>query len=63
MAGLSVCLGQVAYDGYRACSDGKSLVSGAELPEWDGLPEPIRTAWGAAARAVASFCEGAPGVC
>ncbi len=57
MGDLVVNLGQVAYDGYRASSDGKSLVSGAELPAWPDLPEPIREAWAAAADAVVAFCE------
>lgn len=46
------CPGQVAYEGYCADTDGKSLVSGAVLPAWADLPEPVRHAWEAAGRAV-----------
>lgn len=45
-------LGKVAYEGYRAFSDGKSLVSGQPIPEWEMLSEPIQLAWMAAADAV-----------
>ncbi len=45
--------GRLAYETYRRKSSGKSLVSGAELPEWERLNEPIRDAWDAAGRAVA----------
>ena len=31
------CYGQRAYDAYSAFSGGKSLVTGAELPEWESL--------------------------
>lgn len=41
--------GRAAYERYLFVSDGKSLVSGAELPGFDGLSEPIRAAWRAAA--------------
>jgi hypothetical protein len=37
--------GQRAYERYCESSDGKSLVSGAELPGWDGLDEKIKAAW------------------
>lgn len=42
-------LGKVAYDAYCKSSGGVSLVSGANLPEWEGLSDAIRTAWIAAA--------------
>jgi hypothetical protein len=44
--------GKLAYDAYRQFSDGKSLISGAPIPEWDGMPVLIRAAWCAAADAV-----------
>lgn len=44
--------GKVAYEAYRQQGDGKSLISGAELPGWDALPAVIREAWNAAAQAV-----------
>lgn len=44
--------GRAAYEGYRAYSDGRSLVSGAALPEWDAQDPEIRAAWRAAADAV-----------
>lgn len=50
-------IGQVAYEGYRAASDGKSLVSGAPLPAWSEQAPEIREAWRAAADAVLMFTE------
>jgi hypothetical protein len=44
--------GKTAYDGYCKSSGGKSLISGASLPEFDKLPVEIRQAWQAAAAAV-----------
>lgn len=44
--------GQIAYEGYCKASDGKSLISGAILPEWDELTPEIKGAWEAAAEAV-----------
>lgn len=56
--------GFVAYEGYRAASDGKSLVSGAALPPWHELGENIRVAWRGAADVVLmmeqSRASGAP---
>jgi hypothetical protein len=45
-------VGQSNYEGYRRESGGKSLVSGAEIPEWGELPEEIQEAWEAGANAV-----------
>lgn len=39
---------RAAYERYMAASDGKSLVSGAELPGWDALAPQIKAAWMAA---------------
>ena len=44
--------GQVAYEGYFAACDGKSLISGAPLPKWEDQAVAIQNAWGAAAAAV-----------
>lgn len=44
--------GQIAYEGYFHYSKGKSLVSGAPLPEWGQQAPGIREAWEAAAMAV-----------
>lgn len=41
--------GRMAYERYLHRSGGKSLVSGAELPGWEGLAPEIREAWMAAA--------------
>jgi hypothetical protein len=43
--------GQVAYEAYRASTDGKSLATGAPIPEWDGLRVEIQSAWEKAADA------------
>lgn len=40
---------KAAYERYLAVSDGKSLVSGAELPAFDALDDKIKAAWRAAA--------------
>jgi hypothetical protein len=45
-------LGQVAYDAYFKKCDGKSLISGAELPVWDKQSPEIKQAWESAAEAV-----------
>jgi hypothetical protein len=45
-------LGKIAYDAYKDKASGVSLISGAVLPEWDGLNGGIQEAWTAAANAV-----------
>lgn len=50
-------LGQVAYEAYCAKTGWKSLVSGADLPQWAELKSEIRDAWGDAAEAVAGELE------
>ncbi len=45
-------LGKVAYDAYFKQCDGKSLISGAPLPQWHEQSEAIRTAWNVAAETV-----------
>jgi hypothetical protein len=45
-------LGEAAYAGYFAACDGKSLISGAQLPSWDEQDPRIQAAWQAAADAV-----------
>lgn len=45
-------LGEIAYTAYREHAKGHSLVSGAPLPEWLGLPPGIIDAWEVAAQAV-----------
>ena len=45
-------LAQVAYEAYSEQAGGRSLATGAELPEWDALPAPIREAWEVAILAV-----------
>ena len=44
--------GQIAYEAYSSHTDGKSLVSGAELPKWDELRKEIKEAWKTASKAV-----------
>lgn len=41
--------GRHAYERYIYSSGGKSLISGAELPEFDGLSPEVKKAWIAAA--------------
>ena len=45
--------GQVAYTAYRDHTNGRSLVSGEPIPEWEFLPEQVKAAWQAAGEAVA----------
>ncbi len=45
-------LGQIAYEAYWEHSEGKSLISGADLPIWEDQRAGIRVAWEAAAEAV-----------
>jgi hypothetical protein len=52
-------LGVIAYNAYKASSDGKSLISGDDLPKWDNLPPSIQEAWTAAAMAVAETVSNA----
>ena len=51
-------LGRTAYQAYSEASGGKSLVSGAALPQWDDVPAMIQTAWIAAAQAVKATLAG-----
>ncbi len=44
--------GEVAYEGYREKSEGKSLASGEPIPMWADLPGPIQEAWNASAKAI-----------
>lgn len=45
-------IGQVAYEGYYTATNGKSLVTGSDIPGWDKLPDDIKDAWHTAAAAV-----------
>lgn len=56
----TVDIGQVAYEGYCAMSDGKSLVSSEALPTWAEQAPEIRAAWRAAADAVLMFVSARP---
>ncbi len=47
-------MGRIGYEGYCATTNNRSLVSGAPLPPWGGLPENIQNAWNAAAKAILS---------
>lgn len=49
MKGFDEQIGEAAYKGYCSYSNNKSLISGAELPEWKDLKQEIKNAWIAAA--------------
>lgn len=49
---VAVTIGRVGYEAYAGHTGWKSLVSGAALPLWENLSEPIRTAWETAAAAI-----------
>lgn len=42
----------IAYEAYREHTGGKSLATGADIPEWDMLPADIQAAWHASIWAV-----------
>ena len=44
--------GAIAYNGYRAHTNGKSLATGQDIPLWENLAPVIQAAWRAAAIAV-----------
>lgn len=46
-------LGRIGYEAYFAHTGGKTF-DGRDMPAWRDLTEPIRDAWRAAARAIAS---------
>lgn len=48
----SASLGELAYVAYCKHSGGKSLVSGADLPNWSDLSQQIKQAWVASSQAV-----------
>ena len=45
-------LGKIAYEAYYKASNGRSLVSGQQLPTWERQSEEIKEAWESAAAAV-----------
>lgn len=49
---MSKTLGQVAYEAYCGTTNWKSLVSGADLPQWDATKLEIQEAWEHAGAAV-----------
>ena len=48
---------QVAYEGYRNHTGGKSLATGQPIPEWHELREDIKEAWRASVRAITSEAQ------
>lgn len=58
-------LAQAAYEAYSARTRGRSAVSGAKLPTWEGLlaqptGELVQSAWRNAAKTVAMMCAYTP---
>ena len=51
---------EIAYEAYRKHSNGVSLISGATIPEFVRLPDAIKDAWQAAARAVIDKFDAEP---
>jgi hypothetical protein len=45
-------LGQVAYEAYCKHTNWKSLISGADLPQWIAVKPEIKDAWEAAGTAI-----------
>jgi hypothetical protein len=52
-------LARNAYEGYCTHTGWKSLATGQNLPNWSGLTQAAREAWGAAAATL--FVEGSDG--
>jgi hypothetical protein len=60
MAGMAWCeIAKTAYRAYAASTGNKNF-RGDPMPDWYDLPQPIRTAWEAAARQVGA-CLGETG--
>ena len=51
-------VGKPAYEAYSRKTGGRSLVTGAMLPGWEGLKPEIRVAWDAAAAAAITTSAG-----
>lgn len=49
--------GQIGYEAYANHTGWKSLATGQDLPQWDGLSAAIKQAWEVAAAAVAVHIE------
>lgn len=45
-------IGQICYEAYCKHTNWKSLISGADLPQWKDLKKEIQEAWHSAAHAV-----------
>ena len=52
--------GHIAYEAYRKKSNGKSLVSGDEIPEWVSLQDDVKRAWSTAGNAVVDAVKDEP---
>lgn len=50
-------LAKLLYDGYRIHTDGKSLATGQNIPEWDGLKPEIQEAWTASSKVATLFAS------
>lgn len=48
-------IGQVAYEAYCESTGWKSLISGAQLPQWIDLNKTIQDAWEHAGMAVVHY--------
>lgn len=55
MDNIAFQAGQIGYEEYSRHTGGKSLATGAPLPEWDDLPDNIKYAWEASAHAIGRF--------
>lgn len=53
---MSFILARVGYEAYARTTGGKTF-DGRQMPTWDALPQNIKTAWQAAAKAIAAKAE------
>jgi hypothetical protein len=51
------CIAKSAYKAYSASTGNKNF-RGEPMPEWEKLPQPIKTAWEAATRQIIDIWEG-----
>lgn len=55
-------LAEAGYESYRADTGGISVATGAKIPEWTMLREPIQRAWCAAARGIVAALQNGDGI-
>ena len=52
---LTMSVARKGYESYCAHTDNRSVVTGAELPKWESLPDAVVAAWCAAVEGIIEF--------